>query len=256
MCAISRSARARVGGPVGPRLSIRSPGPTRPIRVTTSPRSQPRVIIMRCLLACPLLLVAVWIRPCRALAPAVVRLERASRSLAATLIYEGIMQRREPLELFDDEEHVEWWFGGGSKSLADELSSVAEDRVYDTSAPLPPQPEPENASPLLAARAKRAQRTRRALPADLQTPPPVPEGAVPEGPSTAAADLRSGASRGLVRAKLLALQSRRAEFEQTISEMLDPLAAPKVPAFDVAVLLLFLSEVSGAHTPHTRACSL
>ena len=182
-----------------------------------------------------------------ALPPSILKLERASRELATSFIYEGLMQRREPLELFDDEDHVSWWFEGGAKSMAAELASVAaDDLVLEENMPQPSSSQPENASPLLAARARRAQRTKRTLPADLQTAPPVPEGAEPEGPATSAADLRSGASRGLVRAKLQALQPRRAELEAAIDEMLDPLAAPKLPAFDVAVLLLFLSELEEA----------
>ena len=75
---------------------------------------------------------------------------------------------------------------------------------------------------------------------------PVPEGAEPDGPATSAADLRGSASRGLVAQKLRALQSRRAELEGAIDAMLDPLAAERMPAFDVAVLLLFLSELEEA----------
>jgi hypothetical protein len=82
----------------------------------------------------------------------------------------------------------------------------------------------------------------------------VPEGAVPDGPATAAADERSGASRALVRAKLLALRSRRLTLEAAIDEMLDPLAAPKLPAFDVAILLLFLSEMEEDDLPVPVAC--
>ena len=188
-----------------------------------------------------------------ALPPAIVKLERASRELAASVIYEGIIQGREPLEIFDDEQHISWWFEGGAKKVASELKSLGEEREYATRAPIPPKSSPASASPLLAARARRATPTHRILP-NLQTPPPVPEGATPDGPSSTAPDLRSGASRGLVRAKLAALQPRRAALETAIDEMLDPLAAPKLPAFDLAVLLLFLSELEGAELPVPVAC--
>ena len=37
--------------------------------------------------------------------------------------------------------------------------------------------------------------------------------------------------------------TRVEELEATIEQMLDPLAAPNMPAFDIAILLLFLSEL-------------
>lgn len=175
--------------------------------------------------------------------------------LCASLIYEGIIQQKEPLDLLDDEHHAAWWFEGGSTSMATELAALSEDREYVNDA-LPPPPKIQNASPLLAARAQRAQPKRRTLPADLTTPPPVPKGAVPDGPAHAAPDLRSKASRALVRAKLAALQQRRPSLEEAIDAMLDPLAAPKLPAMDVSVLLLFLSELeSDASLPVPVACN-
>ena len=45
-------------------------------------------------------------------------------------------------------------------------------------------------------------------------------------------------------AKLEAVRDMRASLEGVIQEMLDPLAAPNLPAFDLAALLLFLTEVS------------
>ena len=185
------------------------------------------------------------------LPPSIVRLERASRALAATLIYEGIIQQRDPLALIDDEQHAAWWFEGGTKSMAAELAALgAPEREYSTELPPASSAPVKNNSPLLAARAKRAQQnaaTRAAsYRANLQTPLPVPEGAVPEGPETAAEDLRSKASKGLTRAKLAALQANRAAYEETIDSMLDPLAAANLPAFDVAVMLLFLSELEAS----------
>lgn len=176
----------------------------------------------------------------------VLRMERASRELAASFIYEAMIQQCDPLELFDDEQHVSFWFTAGKAKIAAELADVAADREIEMVTDLPPQPEPTNPSPLLAARQKRATPTKRVLPnAFLQgLPPGLPEDAEPEGAAVAADDLRSGASRGLVRAKLLALQKQRGAFEAVIDDMLDPLAAPKLPAFDVAVLLLFLSELA------------
>ena len=190
-----------------------------------------------------------------ALANPIIKLERSSRALAATLVYEGLIQRVDPLVLFDDEQHVSFWFGGGAKQLAVELASAAEERVYELDAPVKGSQQPESASPLLAARARRAQKTKRLLPADLRRPAPVPAGAVPEGPETSADDVRASASRGLVRAKLAALQPRRAALEQAVDEMLDPLAAPKLPAFDLAIVLLFLSELEGDGLPVPVACN-
>lgn len=204
-----------------------------------------------------LILCAVW-PSCRALAlpPALIRLERSSRELAATFIFQGLLQQQDPLILCDDEKHIAWWWSGSSKATADELAAAAVDRTYDEyEEELSPQVQvPVSASPLVVARAKRATPTKRVLPADLRTPVPVPDGAVPDGPETSAVDRRSGASRGLVRGKLLALQPHRAALEEAIDEMMDPLAAPKLPAFDVAVLLLFLSELETTDIPVPVAC--
>ena len=183
--------------------------------------------------------------------PSLIRMERASRECAASFIYEGMIHKCDPLELFDDEQHMSFWFEAGKKQIAAELATANEDRDWasEATAPLPPKPVPTSNSPLLAARAKRAMPTKRLLPGLLQKarlPPGVPEDAVPDGDAVAADDLRSGASRGLVRAKLHALKRRRAEIEDAIDDMLDPLAAPKLPAFDVAVMLLFLSELTEA----------
>ena len=212
-------------------------------------RVTPSVIIMRVLLA---LLCAVGGVHSLAMSPTLIRMERASRECAASFIYEGIIQKSDPLTLFDDEEHLSFWFESGTKQIHAELATANEDRDWasEATAPLPPKPEPTSNSPLLAARAKRATPTKRLLPGLLQKtkklPPGVPEDAVPEGDAVAADDLRSGASRTLVRAKLEVLQRRRTEMEDAIDDMLDPLAAPKLPAFDVAVMLLFLSELTEA----------
>lgn len=203
----------------------------------------------------PNLLILLIVQPaCPHSMPSVVRLQRASRALAATFIYEGLLRESEPLDLFQESAHATFWFAESAKDTAANLNAAAEDPVDYASLQLPPASPQHSASPLLAARAHRAQRTRRAVPAALQTPPPVPEGAVPDGPATAAADERSGASRALVRAKLLALRSRRLTLEAAIDEMLDPLAAPKLPAFDVAILLLFLSEMEEDDLPVPVAC--
>ena len=184
----------------------------------------------------------------------IIKMERASHALAATLVYEGLLKRRDPLELMEDSDHLSFWFqDGGAKALSKELSTSNEDRVYQTDTPLPPQPEPTNNSPLLAARAKRAQRTKLAVPLK-KLRVPVPDGAQPEGPETSATDTRSAASRGLVRAKLLALQPRRAELEEAIGVMLNENAATNLPAFDVAVLLVFLSELESSTLPVPVIC--
>ena len=173
----------------------------------------------------------------------VIKMERSSRELAITFIYEGLIQNRDPLDLFDDADHSDFWFSRSAKSLAQTLESATVDREY---APknVVRRPKKSN-SPLLAARAARAQRTRTAPPPTLQRARPknLPNDAVPDGPETSAPDRRSGASRGLVRSKLATLASRRVELETAINEHLDPLIAHKVPAMDVAILLLFLSEM-------------
>lgn len=189
-----------------------------------------------------------------ALSPAVIRMERASRSLAATFIFEGLIQARDPLELFEDPGHQSFWFESGAKSLGAELEAAAQEKELALEdRPITPDVV-KSASPLLAARARRAQKTKRVIPPTLRNGLPVPEGAVPEGPSEAEPDLRSGASRGLVRAKLEALTARRAVFESAIDEMLDPLTAPKLPAFDLAAMLLFLSEMESDDLPTSVAC--
>ena len=192
-----------------------------------------------------------------ALSPAVVRLERASRELAATFIYEGICHGRDPLDLFDDSEHQMFWFAGGAKRMASELGAAAVERER-TPTPIPQaaSPEPESASPLLAARARRARKTVRVVPPSLQPKPPpgLPDDAVPEGEASAAPDQRSKASKALVRMKLLALRERRGVLEAAVDELLDPLAAPNVPAMDVAVMLLFLCEMEAEALPVPVAC--
>ena len=76
----------------------------------------------------------------------------------------------------------------------------------------------------------------------------------PDGEPEVAPDVRSGASRALVRSKLAALQERRGRLERAIDDQLDPIAAPNLPAFDVAVLLLFLSELEHGELPVPVAC--
>ena len=185
--------------------------------------------------------------------PAVVRLERAARELAATFIFEGLVQAREPLELFDDPRHQEFWFDGTRGTLEADLATAATDKTYETIRPVPPPPDSaqESASPLLAARARRAQPKRRFVTAaPLQTAAPVPEGAEPLGPAESAADSRSRASKALVRHKLTELRACRHELDSAVNELLDPLVAPDLAAFDLAVLLLFLSEIqSGLPVP-------
>ena len=191
-----------------------------------------------------------------ALSPAVVRIERASRELTASFIYESLVSGREPLELFDDEGHQEFWFSRGSKSVAAELQDAAKDGFVAEAKPIAPPEKPEKFnSPLLAARAERARKTVQLPLPTLQSklPENVPADAIPEGDAIAADDTRSGASRALVRAKLIDLQERRPRLERAINDQLDPLAAPNLPAFDIAVLLLFLSELESA-LPVPVAC--
>ena len=182
--------------------------------------------------------------------PTIIRMERAARELAATFIFEGLVQAREPLELFDDPRHQSFWFEGSKAALESDLRTAADigEKAYETVRPVAPPSEAElaSASPLLAARARRAQPTKRFVTAaPLQTAAPLPNGAEPLGPAESAPDSRGGASRALVRQKLSELHSRRGQLEAAVGEMLDPLVAPSLPAFDLAVLLLFLSEVAG-----------
>ena len=193
---------------------------------------------------------------CGALSPVVVKIERASRTLAATFIYEGLIKGQEPLDLFDDDVHAEFWFERGQAAVASELSDAAVDTDWAKPKPIeqPLEPEQEFNSPLLAARAARARKTVQMPLPTLQSRAPIPEGAEPEGEPTAAKDVRSGASRALVRKKLLALRERRVRLERALDAQLDPMAAPKLPAFDIAVLLLFLCELETAELPVPVAC--
>ena len=187
--------------------------------------------------------------------PTIVRMERAARELAATFIFEGLVQVREPLEIFDDPRHQSFWFESSKAALEADLRGAADmgEKTYETVRPVAPPSEEElmSASPLLVARSRRAQPTKRIVTAaPLQAKLKLPAGAEPLGPPESAPDTRSGASRALVRQKLSALHSQRAQLEAAVSEMLDPLVAPSLPAFDLAVLLLFLSELaSGLPVP-------
>ena len=58
-----------------------------------------------------------------------------------------------------------------------------------------------------------------------------------------------------MRAKLEALRDRRAHLEAAVDEMLDPLVAPTLPAFDLGCLLLYLCEMEAEDLPTTVACS-
>ena len=180
----------------------------------------------------------------------VVRLERASRELAATFIFEGLLSAQEPLHLFDDPLHQAYWFEPSTQELKKDLEDASANRVFAPAPKPTPKKRPKPNSPLLAARAERERVKTRLPPPTLQTAPPIPEGAVPVEDERSAPDRRGAASRALVKLKLSTLAERRETLEQAVSEMLDPLAAPKLPAFDVAVLLLFLSEIeSGVPVP-------
>ena len=110
------------------------------------------------LLAChPVAIVA-------ALSPVVVRMERASRSLAATFIFEGLIQARDPLELFEDPGHQSFWFEPGPKQIAAVLEAAAEEKelALEERPIAPDAAATESASPLLAARARRDCRSEGA----------------------------------------------------------------------------------------------
>ena len=202
-------------------------------------------------LARSLILLAACTTPVAALAytrptmPAsVVKLERASRELCVTYIYEGLVQRCDPLALFDDQDHQDFWFTGSKKAVAETLKSATIEHDY---APRPVEPKAKKFNaPLNAKRYERAQKSFTQPPPTLQRARPkgLPDDAVPDGPETSAPDRRSDASRGLVRAKLEILRPRRVELEEAIAEQLDPKIAESVPCMDVAILLLFLSEMS------------
>lgn len=112
------------------------------------------------------------------LSPVVIRIERASRTLAATFVYEGLIQGREPLELFDDRAHLDFWFDQGQAAIAAELEAANVDKDWVAESKPVGKPEQKFNSPLLAARAERARKTVQLPPPTLQTPVPVPEGAV------------------------------------------------------------------------------
>ena len=117
------------------------------------------------------------------LSPVIVKIERASRTLAATFVYEGLIQGREPLELFDDRAHMDFWFDRGQAAIAAELDAANIDTDWISDAKPIEQPKQKFNSPLLAARADRARKTVQLPPPTLQTRVPVPEGAVRDLPS-------------------------------------------------------------------------
>jgi len=198
--------------------------------------------------------VAALARP-KAPSPAIVRLERAARELSTTFVYEGLVRACDPLDLFVDDAHQGFWFEASKSVVEADLASATIDKTYETAKEVPVKPaEVESASPLLAARAKRAQKTKRFVTAaPLQTAAPVPEGAEAVGPEESASDHRTSASKALVQRKLTQLQARRNDLDAAVDEMLDPLVAPDLPAFDVAVLLLFLVEIENG-LPVPVAC--
>ena len=128
-------------------------------------------------------LVFLLLQGAESLSPVVIKIERASRTLAATFVYEGLIQGREPLDLFDDRAHLDFWFDQGQAAIAAELevANVDTDWVADSKKPIE-KPEQKFNSPLLAARAERARKTVQLPPPTLQTRVPVPEGAVSDHP--------------------------------------------------------------------------
>eukprot|EP00966_Prymnesium_polylepis_P206562 4785590-Prymnesium_polylepis.4 len=153
--------------------------------------------------------------------PAILKIQGATRELACTFLYSGIVRNSDPLELFDEATHQDWWFGAGNLSAA--LEDAARERTFSTDepAPLPPSAPQKFNSPLLEARARRATPTARPLPGGMQ-PLPEPQDAEPIGPPTYATDRRGGANRGLCRQHLERVAGRRAELEGAILELLDP----------------------------------
>ncbi|KAL1504516.1 hypothetical protein AB1Y20_010918 [Prymnesium parvum] len=158
--------------------------------------------------------------PPRAPPPAILRIARATRELSCTFLYAGLVRAAPPLSLFDDEAHADFF---ASPSLALRLHEAAKERAWPAALPA----------------------TRR-----LAEPP----GAVPVGEARSAEDRRGGASLAMCRQQLRAVAARRDELEEAIVHLLDPKVAPHFPAFDYAILLLFMSELhEGMQLP--VACS-
>ena len=172
--------------------------------------------------------------------PAIVQIQRATRELSCTFLYSGLVRSCDPLTLFDSGAHQDWWFGSGNLSAA--LEEASSERTLSEPAPLPPAPRPSFNSPLLEARARRATPSVRTRPGGLQTLQ-EPEDAEPIGPATSATDRRGGANRGLCRQQLERVATRRPMLEKALIDLLDPKVAPQLPAFDCAVLLLFMAEL-------------
>lgn len=200
----------------------------------------------------PILLVLALDALARSPPPAIVRLQRASRDAAVSFLYSGLVRGEDPLVLFDDGVHEEWWFGESNLSATLLEANVDRDLISAESAPLPSSPLPEFNSPLLKARAERAEVKVRVLP-NVQSLPEPSDGE-PVGPATCADDRRGDANRGLCRQLLERVDARRAEMEGALLSLLDPAVTPQLPAIDCAVLLLFMAELHEG-LPLPVACS-
>lgn len=150
--------------------------------------------------------------------PAIVLIQRATRELSCAFIYSGIVRNCDPLQLFDDQDHQDWWFG--SDNLSARLEEAAREREFVPSAPLP-SPRPAHRSPLLEARAKRATRSKQPLPANLRQLT-EPENAEPIGDPSFATDHRGQANCGLCREQLERVAARRPQLETALQNLLDP----------------------------------
>ena len=182
--------------------------------------------------------------------PAIIRLQRATRELSASFLYAGLVRNIEPLDLFHESSHQDWWFGE-AHNVTDVLAeaSLTNERTFSTAGPLPSRPREAHRSALLEARAQRAEQTARVLPGLKQLQDPAPDGAEPVGPAEAAEDRRDVANRGLCLKQLQSVAARRTKLEAAIVDLVDPRVLPRLPAIDSAILLLFMAEM---HTGRAR----
>ncbi|KAL3895936.1 MAG: hypothetical protein SGPRY_013391, partial [Prymnesium sp.] len=147
---------------------------------------------------------------------AIVAIERASRELACSFLYSAIVRDCEPLQLFEDSLHDEWWFG--TSNLTASLEEAARESAAHEM-PLPPAARSEFRSPLLEARARRATPSIQRPLSTLEEP----ENAEPVGPPTYSPDRRAAANRRLCRQQLQRVSAQRTKLEGAILDLLDPM---------------------------------
>ena len=187
--------------------------------------------------------------------PAIIELHRNSREMALTFLYEGLVAEKDPVALFDDKAHQDFYFPGAGYNLTEALDDMARDLDLTLPPPVAAPEPPKSASPLMEARARRAQRTvPRSAPAFERAAPPIPEGAEPVGEEEQDADHRGLASAKLCRRLLEGVGGRRPELERAVLALATPQLQEELPAIDCGVLLLFMSELHDG-LPLAVACS-